>query len=233
MKPIFQYIILFVLGTTLVSCELDNVEPPKSLLTGQIVYQGTPLHLEPNRVSFDLYQDGFGKTGALGSNFDKDGAFSHLLFDGEYKMVIPSGQGPFVSLETGGSETSPININLRGSASLNIEVVPYWVIKNASLSISSGTVSSDFALEQIAAGSDAKNIERVTLYISKTQFANSQTNVATSTIQMGDITDINAVSLSAQVPDLVPAQDYVFASVGVKIAGVDDMIFSPTEKMNL
>lgn len=233
MKPIFQYIILFAFGIILSSCELDNIEPPKSVLTGQIVYQGEPLYLEPNRVSFDLYQDGFGKTGSLGSNFDKNGAFSHLLFDGEYKMVVPSGQGPFVGLETGGSEASPINIDLKGSASLNIEVVPYWIIKNTTMSVGGGTVSGNFALEQIAAGSDAKNVEKVTLYISKTQFANSQTNVATATIQMGDITDINAVNLSAQVPDLVPAQDYVFASIGVKISGVDDMIFSPTEKINL
>jgi hypothetical protein len=35
------------------------------------------------------------------------------------------------------------------------------------------------------------------------------------------------------VPAIVPTQNYVYARVGVKIAGVEDMIFSPVVKVTL
>ncbi len=232
MKNIFHYIILLTLSTALFSCELDNYEEPGSLLTGQLMFQGTPLNLEYNRVSYELYQDGFGKTGPLGSTFTSEGTYSQALFNGTYKMVVPNGQGPFLW----GSEADmpdTVVINVSGNTTQDFEVIPFWMIRNTQLSGSGNQVNASFALEQIVTDANAKNIESVTLYISKTLFANSQTNVATNAIAGGDITNISSVSLSATVPDLVPTQNYVFASVGVKMAGIDDLIFSPTQKIEL
>lgn len=232
MKDKVNYIILLVLGTVLMACEKDNYEPPNALLSGRLLYQGEPIYVEYDRVSYDLYQDGFGKTGPLGSTFTSEGEFSQLLFDGDYKMVIPSGQGPFVPLQTdAGADT--LRIALRGSTTQDIEVTPFWMIRNPQLTASSGNVTGTFALEQIATGDNARDIENVTLYVSKTAFANSQTNVASTTVGAGDIADVASVSLSAEVPTLVPTQNYVFASIGVKFAGVDDLIFSPTQKIDL
>ncbi len=233
MKMKFHYIILLALGTALMSCEKDNYEPPTSLLSGRVVYQGTPLNFEYDRVSYDLYQDGFGKTGPLGSTFTSEGAFSQLLFDGAYKMVIPGGQGPFVPLQTDAGTPDTIRISVNGNTTMDIEVTPYWMVRNTQLSAGGGQVTGTFALEKIITNANAKDVESVTLYVSKTLFANSQTNVATAVIEGGAITDVNNISLSATVPELVPAQNYVFASIGVKLAGVDDYIFSPTQKINL
>jgi hypothetical protein len=47
------------------------------------------------------------------------------------------------------------------------------------------------------------------------------------------ITNPDNISLSLDVPDIVPAQNYVFARVGIKISGVEKMIFSPVQKINL
>lgn len=232
MKIKFHYIILLALGIALMSCELDNYEPPTSQLSGRIMYQGTPLNFEYNRVSYELYQEGFGKTGPLGSTFTSEGAFSQLLFDGTYKMVVPNGQGPFLWGEEADMPDT-VAITVSGNTEQDFEVLPYWMIRNTQLSGSGNQVTGTCALEQIVTDANAKAIESVTLYVSKTLFANSQSNVAINEIEASAITDINNVSLSATVPDLIPAQNYVFASIGVKLAGVDDMIFSPTQRLDL
>lgn len=231
MKIKFNYIILLVLCITIMSCEKDNFDPPTSQLSGNLVYQGTPINLQHDRVSFELYQEGFGKTGAMNSTFTSEGEFSHLLFDGTYKMVIPTGQGPFLWEETADDRPDTLMITVNGNTTMDIEVTPYWIVTNPQLSFSGGDVTGTLGLEQIVTGDKAKDIEHVTLYVSKTLFADSETSVATDVVNGGDITDLNNISLSATIPSLVPAQNYVFASIGVKFSGVDDMIFSPTQKI--
>jgi hypothetical protein len=231
MKIKFHYILSFVLLASAVACKKDNFEEPKAALTGRIVYQGEPLNFEYNKVSYELYQPGFGTTGPIGSIFTPEGTFSHLLFDGDYKMVVPLGQGPFVWKQTVPGKPDSIAISLRGNTSLDIEVLPYYMIRTPKLTYSAGKVTATCKLEQIVTGANARTVERVTLYISKTRFADSQTNVATTNVAGGAIPDLNNVSLNVTVPNLVPAQNYVFASIGVKFSGADDMIFSPVTKL--
>ena len=80
------------------SCKKDNYEAPSSTLSGRLVYGGDSIGLEKDQVPFELYQYGFGKVGALGATFTPEGRYSALLFDGEYKMIIPTSQGPFLSM---------------------------------------------------------------------------------------------------------------------------------------
>ena len=48
-----------------------------------------------------------------------DGSFSALLFDGTYKLTIPTWQGAK-------SKTDTMTINLKGNQELNIELAPYY-----------------------------------------------------------------------------------------------------------
>jgi len=217
----------------LLSCKKDNFDAPKASLTGQLVYNGESIGLEYNKVNYELYQPGFGKTGPIGSTFTPEGGFSHLLFDGNYKLVIPAGQGPFLWKQTAAGKPDSIAVTLRGNTNINIEVRPYFMIRNPQLSYSAASVTATCRLEQIVTGVDAKTIERVTLYISKTRFADSQTNIATAQVAGTEITDLNTIVLKVTVPTLVPTQNYIFARIGVKFSGVDDMIFAPTIKLNL
>ena len=45
------------------------------------------------------------------------------------------------------------------------------------------------------------------------------------------ITDPNNISLTVAVPSITPTQNYVFARIGVKIAGVEDLLFSALKKI--
>jgi len=233
MKNKFNFILLYILSVTLISCEKDNYEPPKSMLTGRVIYQGTQLYFQPNRVSYELFQDGFGKSGPISSSFSAEGIYSHLLFNGTYKMVIRPGQGPFLWGESVTNIKNESIIDVKGNTEMDIEVIPYWLIKNHKLSFSENILTGTFDLEQIIAGSIAKNIESVTLYISKTVFANSETNVAVKSIQGDAISNLNNINLNVNLPTLIPSQNYVFGSIGVKIIGVEDMIYSKVEKINL
>ena len=234
MNTTCQLLTAILLGALLFSCEKDNYDPPSARLTGRLLYQGEPIYVEYDRVSYELYQDGFGKTGPLGSTFTPEGEFSQLLFDGEYKMIIPIGQGPFIPLRNSVGAADTLLVDLRGSEEIEVEVTPYWMIRNPQFRKGEqNSISGTFSLEQIATGENAREIESATLYVSKTTFANSQTNVATASIVGGDIPDMNNVALRVGVPELQPIQNYVFASIGVKFVDVEDLIFSPTQRVDL
>ncbi len=232
MKIRSHCILFFALCTVILSCKKDNYDEPQATLSGRIVYKGEPLNFEYNRVNYELYQPGFGKTGPIGSVFTPEGGFSQVLFDGNYKLVVPAGQGPFVWKQTSAGKPDSVAITLKGNTSLDIEVMPYFMIRTPQLSFAGGKVTGTCKLEKIVTDGNAKNIERVTLYISKLQFADSQTNVATTNLAGSAITDLNNVSLSVTVPVLTPTQNYVFARIGVKFSGVDDMIFAPAKKIS-
>jgi hypothetical protein len=229
MKNLFRYILISLLIIFIFSCKKDNAKEPGSFLTGHLVYQGDTIQVERNQVPFQIYQYGFGKTGAINGTFEQDGSYSAVLFDGDYKLIVPTGQGPFVS----SAASDSLSITLKGSQSVDIDVTPYYMIRNAQITASTGNVSATFKAEKIITDSTAKDIERVSLYVNKTQFVSGGDNIAVTDLAGGSITDPNNIALNVTVPALVPAQTYVFVRIGIKIANVEDMIFSPLQKVQL
>lgn len=218
------------------SCKKDNYDPPKARLHGQLTYQGQPIHLEYNQVPFQLYQFGFGKVGPVSNTtFTQEGSYSVLLFEGEYKLTVPNGQGPFIWKKLPNGAPDSVTVQMRGDQQLNLEVTPFYMIRNVNMSAANNKVTATFGLEKIVAGADGKNIERVNLYINKTAFVSSggDYSIASSQKNSGAITDPASVSMEVNIPALVPAQAYIFARVGLKLQGVEDMIFTPVTKINL
>ncbi|UYQ91746.1 DUF3823 domain-containing protein [Chitinophaga horti] len=232
MKFRSSYILVLAIGTSLFSCKKDNYDPPSSSLTGRVVYQGEPIAVQHNQVSFELYQYGFGKVGPMGHTFAQDGTYSTLLFNGEYKLVIPAAQGPWVPKATSGKPDS-INITVSGSQQLDIEVMPYYMVRTPQFTAAAGKVNATFRLEQIVTGTSAKAVENVALYVNKTQFVGEGVdyNDGIATIAGGAITDMNNIALSVNIPTYNVTQNYVYARVGIKIAGVEDRLFSQVVKV--
>ncbi len=228
-----HYLLLLLICSIAFSCKKDNYDPPSSLLTGRLLYKGEAIQVEYDRVPFELYQYGFGKVGPINGTITPEGTFSHLLFDGEYKFVIRPGQGPFLWPQSGGKADS-ISISVRGSQNLDIEVMPYYMIRTPQIAKAGTQVTGSFKLEKIITDAvNAKNIERVSMYLNKTQFVSGTDFIAKTDLAGSAITDINNISMNVTVPAIVPTQNYVFARIGVKIAGVEDMIFSPVVKINM
>lgn len=219
------YILLLITVIVFSSCAIDNYDEPEALLTGNIVYNGEAIPVENDRVHFQLWQPGFGKSGPINVAVYQDGSYSALLFPGDYKLIFSDGQGPFKPIDT-------MSVALRGSQELDIEVTPYYMIRNAQFSNTGTTVTGSCSVEQIVTGDDAKNVESVTLYINKTQFVsgNGDENIEHSSAP--DLSDLSNINLSVEIPDIQPTQNYVFARIGVKIADVEDMIFTQVEKIS-
>lgn len=220
----------------LYACEKDNYDPPTAQLSGKLVYKGEPIHVEFNQVPYQLFQFGFGKTGPVSNTtFTQDGTYSVLLFNGTYKLLIPNGQGPFLWKKTPGGAPDSLTVTINGSQQLDLEVTPYYMIRTPQITGAGTAVTASFKIEKVITDASARNIERVNLYINKTAFVsgNGDYNVGNVSKPGADITDPNNVTLSVNVPTLVPAQNYVFARIGLKVAGVEDMIFSPIVKVTL
>ncbi|MEO6721684.1 MAG: DUF3823 domain-containing protein [Ferruginibacter sp.] len=230
MKVISHYILLIAICASVASCKKDNYDAPESKLSGRIVYKGEPIGVENFQVPYELYQFGFGKVGAIGSSFGQDGSFSAKLFDGQYKLIIPNGQGPFKWKQTSAGDPDSVVINLHGSQTLDLDVTPYYMIRTPQLTAAGGKVSATFKIEKIVVDATAKPIENVVLYINKTQFVSGGDNIERAEIAGSAITDPNNVSLQVNIPATIPTQNYVFARIGLKIEGIEDRIFSPVQK---
>ena len=232
MKTISYFSLILLMVAASACSKKDNYDPPKEQINGAILYNGDSIYLEYDRVPYQFYQHGFGKTGPVEQTFTQSGVISSLLFNGSYKFIVPNGQGPFLWPKTSGGAPDSLDVTVSGSQQLNIEVTPYYMVRNASISAGGSTVSGTCKIEKIITDANAKDIESVTLYINKTQFVSGANNIASASVAGADITDPNSVNLSVSIPSITPAQNYVFARFGLKIAGVEDMIFSPLFKLD-
>ena len=222
---------VLALGVVFASCGVDNYAEPKTLLSGNIVYKGQPIGVEYLQTRIQLWQPGFGKTGAIDVPISQDGSYSALLFNGNYKLAFVKNDGPWQTIIKDATARDTTFVNLTGDQKLDIEVLPYYMFKTTTIKGGEKKVSATVALDKIITGADAKAIERVSLYISKTMFVARANNIGSKDMPGADIKDMNNISLTVDVPSITPSQDYVFARVGVKIAGVEDMLFSKVEKV--
>ncbi|MCE7053434.1 DUF3823 domain-containing protein [Algoriphagus sp. AGSA1] len=221
------------IAASLISCSYDNYDEPNFQLDGRIVYQGEPIGVSYNDVYIELWESGWQRLGNIGVAVDQDGSYSSLLFKGDYKMIIPDNQGPFMKINNEQTGNDTIPVNLTGSQTIDIEVLPYYMIRNTDISGGGNKVSATFDLDQIITGDDSRNIQEVSLYVSKTFFVDNRTSIATANRGGGDLEDLSAITLEVDVPERVPAQNYGYARIGVRIQGVEDMIFSEIAKVNL
>lgn len=232
MKNKFYFVIGALIAVLFSSCKKDNYDAPQADFTGRIVYKGEAINVQYGQVFFELWQSGFGNYSALNVNVAQDGNYSAKLFNGDYKLVFSPNQGPFLWKKNAAGRQDTIAVNINGSKTLDIEVMPYYMIRGATLTAAAGKVNGFCKLEKIITNADAKDIENVSLYINKTQFVDGSNNIATQQLNGAAIADLNNLNMSVTIPTLVPTQNYVFARIGVKIAGVDDLIFTPVTKIS-
>ena len=250
MKISFRYLYILAFSATIFSCKKDNFDPPASMLTGHLVYQGEQIQVEANQVPILIYQNGFGKVGYVGATslpdpnagppnvtvtptFAEDGSYSAALYDGDYKIIVPNGQGPFIWKQTASGTPDSVSVTVKGNQSLDLEVTPYYMIKTPQIAaVGMDSISATCMAAKIITDSvNAKDIEYVALYVNKTQFVAGSSSIASFILPASAITNMNSIELGVHLPALVPAQNYLFARIGLKIANVEDLIFSPLQKI--
>jgi Protein of unknown function (DUF3823) N-terminal domain/Domain of unknown function (DUF3823_C) len=238
-------VLLLLFSAVMSSCGYDNYDGPESKLEGRVVYKGEPLHLDFGRaVSLQLWEPGWKKKNKIDINVDQDGAFSALLFDGNYKL-INSTINPFRAVKNEQTKSDTILVEMRGNKRMDIEVTPYYLIKNTVISNVGKTVNATFGLGKIITDENQRDVEYVQLFLSVTHLVGRNSDIDSkpeekvgSKINGTDVLDINSISLTRKIPaymapnnNLVPVKSPIYARIGVKLANVDNLIFSDVKKI--
>ena len=231
MKRILLYGLAVLTGLSTVACQYDNYDEPQSFLKGRIVYKGEPIGVEYNNVNFELYEPGWQLRTPINVTVNQDGNYSALLFNATYKLVFQPSQGPVRTIRVNNSDTTVVNLN--GSQNLDIEVLPYYMIRTPQVSVTGRRVLGSASLEKIITDANARNVERVSLYVSKTSYVDTRTSVATANVTGAALTTPGSLTMAVDVPAFTPSQSFAFARIGVKIVGVEDMIFAPVQRIQL
>lgn len=209
----------------LAGCEKDNYQQPKSVLTGRIVHAGQAIGLRSNGVQLELWQHGYQLFTKIPVYIQQDGTFSASLFDGNYKLVRLRGNGPWID------NSDSIDIQLKGSMELDVPVTPYFVFKNDTYQKGEKAVSATFNLQQV---NTSRQIERVNLYIGTTTIVDANNNAGNVQKVAADLTDLTkSVTLTAPLSAALASREYVFVRLGVKTAGVGEMLFGAPQKIQL
>jgi len=237
MKALFHSLLAGAL--LLAGCSKDNVDPPKSQLTGRVVYQdqavgvrsfgsqdlGATDRIPPSML--ELWQPGYAFFNKIPVFVQQDGTFTAELFNGHYKLVRSRGNGPWID------NTDSIDVQLNGNMTLDVPVQPYFTIQNAESQKGDTAVAATCNVTKTA----TKDIDVVTLFISTTSIVDAVNNVnnfdfVNSGRKNGaTITSLNTpVSLLAKIPPSFIGKT-LYARIGVKAAGVGEYIYSPVQKL--
>jgi hypothetical protein len=191
-----KLLLLLVIISVLGGCKKDNREPPSSTLSGVVQIEGSkqPVGVASNRVQLELWQSGYALFQKIPVYIDQDGSFSAKLFDGQYKLVRLSG-APWAN------NADTININLKGSATVEVPVKPFFTVGNETITFNAAdtSITAMFSVSQLDA---TKQADRVSLHIGLTNFVDAVTN---------------QIPLPAANNDKTPAADYLTAPTTFKV----------------
>ncbi len=220
------YICLIAI-VVLLGCEKDNYEPPGSMLTGRITFNGEPLFIRQGISVLQLYQPGFELRNPINVNVKQDGTFASLLYDGAYQLIRVSGNGPWEN----NTDTIPVRIN--GATTLDVPVTPYFTLSDVSFSVVNDSLKASFKINR---QSVSRQLERVYLVVGKTQLVDNLINVNPSSQQNpdpnGSLAGTNLdlsktihLSHALNAVTFTP-HPHLYARIAVKTAGFTEMNFS-------
>lgn len=218
----YIFLSLTFLLVILAGCEYDNFEEPSSEITGEIIYNDEPIGVKSNEVELELWQSGYELDNDIPIYINQNGSFTTTVFDGRYQLVLREGNGPWVN------NTDSIDVDLNGRAEVDVPVEPFYIIDDESIEYSDGSIEATFTVREI---NDSENLEFVGLYIGENTIVDQIYNEANST-QAGDEISFGSQSeASVSLSDRLSNRDYIFARVGLKVAGRSELLFTPVHKV--
>jgi hypothetical protein len=225
MKRQFLSIITILLVVLMAGCKKDNFKEPTSMLQGRVVFQNQALGLRSDGVQLELWQPGYQLFTKIQVFVAQDGTFSASLFDGNYKLTRLRGNGPWAD------NTDTINVTVRGNTMVDVPVDPFFILKNETFQKSGTNVAGTVNLQQV---NTSRNLEYVRIYLGQTIITDQTNNLATATVNASAITDLSQpVNLSVAIPASLASKDYAFVRIGVKTAGVAELLYTQPRKIQL
>lgn len=221
-----QFIILLAgLGLLASGCQKDNIAPPESQLSGRITFQNEAVGVRgQGGVQLELWQRGEKFRNKIPVFVAQDGTYSATLFDGEYKLTRLRDNGPWLN------NTDSITVQVRGNTVIDVPVLPYFVVRNATITKTGTAITASCQVSQATAG---RNIESVTLFVNNGQFVDTNNSLVGRTVKSGaDVSNLTQpLTFSLALPST--ARNAVYARIGVKTQGVGELYYSPVQKITL
>lgn len=221
-KIIFSIISLSAL---LLSCGKDNYKEPTAVIEGKVSYNGASVGVRGTNevIQLQLYQDGYQLKGHIPVYVKQDGSFSAKVFDGKYKLVARSNNGPWLN-----ASSDTLVVDVKTKATVNYEVTPYFTIGNADIKLGSNkSIQANFVINKVV---PAANVQYYSLIISRTAFVDDAVNVWRKEYpysQQNTITLAEDLSSLAQMNDNSP----LYARVGVRSNLSEQSVYSEVIKI--
>jgi hypothetical protein len=214
---IIAFVILFA------GCTKDNYDPPKSFLTGSVVYNGNPVGVRSNGTELELWQYGFALRQKIPVYIAQNGTFSTILFDGNYKLVRKVG-APWAD------QTDSIDVTVNGKTEIEVPVTPHFTITEETFNNTAGVITSSCKVTKVG----TKNIQSLTLYVGITNIVDANNSSQTNLISASGLTDLSTpknhtITLSAANA----ARNYIYVRIGVQTSGVGERLYTPVQKITL
>lgn len=231
MKKLF-YFLSFILAVSFTSCELDNYDEPNINLAGKVTYNGNPIYVRNNQVVMHLYEEGWELSSSTYMNVQvaQDGTFSAGVYSGKnYRLVRVANMGPWVNP----TDADDIIIDNYNGEEINVPVTPYYLLEDANITCSGKMVTGSCTITEVTPGA---TIEKVGLYVGRNIIVDDARNLGTGglvEISTG-LADGQTVTLNVDlsgfstnsINNSLPQTGFVYARMGLKIAGIDAMIFT-------
>ncbi|HEY1022148.1 MAG TPA: DUF3823 domain-containing protein [Flavisolibacter sp.] len=220
----FNYIVIALMVILFASCEKDNLKEPNAKLTGRLIFQGQSVGVRSSGIQFEIWQPGYQVFSKIPLNIAQDGTFSAALFNGDYKIVRSVGAGPWAD------NTDTINVKLSGATSVDIPVEPYFTLSNVSFVKNGAAVTATFTVTK---NTTTKTLELVRLYIGPNYILDQNNNAGNVQAAASAITAGQPVTMNINIPAGIANDVFVFARVGVKTAGVAELLYTDAQKIQL
>lgn len=211
--------------------EYDNFDEPTSELSGNVTFNGQPVGVRSpsvningnttNGVLLELWQPGYALSQRIPVYVKHDGSFAAVLFDGDYKLVRFAGSPWAINRDT-------INVQVRGKTIVDVPVKPYFVVTNESFQKNSDSIVATFKLDQVDANA---KLDFVRLYLGKTLLTDQTRFISIASIQNPAVNGVSTISV--KIPASLAVQGYLFARIGVKASGIDELLYTQTKKFDL
>lgn len=224
MKPKL-YLICFSFIVLLSACEKDNLKEPTSIISGNVTFGGQPIGVRSGGVQFEIWQPGYAFFTKVPLNVAQDGSFKATLHDGDYKLVRLPNAGPWAN------NTDTINVSLKGSASIDIPVEPYFVIKNASFTRNGIDVTATFTVEKN--GTHTRTFELARLFLGRYYLLDAGTNASAANRNAVNVVLGQPVTVTLAIPASIASDDFIFARVGVKTRDIGEYLYTASTKIQL
>lgn len=216
------------------SCAYDNFDEPNTLLTGKVTYNGEAVNVKNNQVSFRLYEPGWELSAStyLTVQVAQDGTFSASVYTGKtYKLIRVENVGPWVNPTA--ADTITVS-NCSKGQTVDMPVTPYYLLENATFSYAGKIVTGTCSVSEITTG---RKIEKVGLYAGRNLIVDDTYNFGhneTNEVKAGDTVtltvDLSGLSVNSTANSL-PSTGFIYARMGLKIEGIDAMVYTEPFKL--